>query len=615
MCGIYGYFDQTGASLEPRQLEAMAQLIGHRGPDDRGLYAQPGSALGNTRLSIVDINGGHQPFVSDDGQIIVVQNGEIFNYLELSSDLVRDGFNCRTACDTEVLLRLYERDGIDMVRHLNGMFAIAILDRRQNRMYLIRDRIGVKPLFYWLQDGRLLFASEIKSILAAGVSPRMDHTALDQFLTFNYVPKPLTMFKGVVHLEPGCWLQIDPSGYRTHRWWELSNKSVILNRDESTWIEEFRDVLDDAVRLRLRCDVPFGAFLSGGIDSTTIVGMMSKHLSDPVRTYAIGFHEPEYDESGFAQSASRRFGTRHTMERVGTTLLDLWPRATWHCDQPHGDISFLPTYHLSKLAARDIKVVLTGDGADELFAGYDKHREFFDPKRTHLYKTDAAFQRAYKEAISLFRPQSRLKLYSDRQRGQIADYDSFEALAPLFKNTTGMDRINQALYLDTQLLLSGNNLVKPDRMGMAVALEARTPFLDYRMMELAFRMPGELKLRGGETKYIYKQAIKDLIGEELAFRKKQMFTVPVGKWFRVGLAPLVRELLLNERAKSRGLFSAEAVQSLVDQHQAGEMNHTRELRALIAVELWHRIFIDTSYSAPPDFQSLGIDSRVWGLAA
>jgi len=585
MCGIFGYYHRDVRSLEADVLAAMGEAIRHRGPDDRGVYATKGMAIGNQRLSIIDLQGGHQPFVSDDGQIIVVQNGEIFNHIELAQDLARIGHPCRTHSDTEVLLRLYESEGMGFLHKLNGMFAFAIIDKREHAMYLVRDRIGVKPL-YVHDDGRqLTFASEIKSILKAGMpKPAMDKEALHHYLSFNYVPAPYTMYEGIKHLMPGHAMKVTRDGSETWRWWNLADVQPVHGRSEADWIVEFNAIIDDAVRLRLRCDVPFGAFLSGGVDSSTVVGLMARHMTEPVKTFCIGFHDPRYDESSFAQAAADRFGTQHTMERVEPDMLDLWPMATYHCDQPHGDVSFLPTYRVSELAVRDVKVVLTGDGADELFAGYDKYKDFFaQPEISNL--DDKTFQRRYFDSISLFSAEGKRSLYGADMRAGVGQLDSFDVAKTRFDAVPHQDRINQALFLDMQLLLSGNNLVKPDRMGMAVSLEARTPFLDYRMMEFAFRMPGELKLKNGETKYLYKKAVSELIGDELAYRKKQMFTVPVGEWFRDNKVKYCEERI-SMIGKISELIEVRQAEQFLTRHINGTQNCTREIRALISLTHW-----------------------------
>lgn len=584
MCGIFGYFDRTGHRLPDAVVTAMADAVAHRGPDDRGIYAGDGVALGNQRLAIIDIAGGHQPFVSDDGNVVLVQNGEIFNHIELAAELLGTPYACRTHSDTEVLLRLYERDGIDFVSKLNGMFAIAIYDRRENALYLIRDRIGIKPLFIHDDGNRVSFGSEIKAMLPATGKHSIDREGLHHFLTFNYVPKPFTMFDHIRHVEPGCWIKVDGNGLEKRRWWNLADVQPI-EQSEALWIEEFNSILDDAVRIRLRADVPFGAFLSGGVDSSTVVGLMSRHVSHQVQTFSIGFDDPKYDETAFAEAAARRFDTKHLSHRVDPNMLDLWPMATYHCDQPHGDVSFLPTYKVASIAAEHVKMVLTGDGGDELFAGYDKYRDFFTADVAAM--DEEAFRRSYYRNLSLFQDEEKSRLYVNPERNS---FDSFGLVNTLFDEVPHWDRLNQALYIDMQLLLSGNNLVKPDRMGMAVSLEARTPFLDYRMMEFAFRMPGHLKLRDGVTKYLFKKAVAPLIGEDLAYRKKQMFTVPVGSWFQNELREYCRDYLgAQSHFRKKSVFS-DHVESLVENHIQGSQNNTRQIRALIALEHWHNAF-------------------------
>ena len=591
MCGIFGYWSRKKLSLDDAALASMAQKLFHRGPDDEGIWHQPqrGVAIGNRRLSIIDIGGGHQPFVSDDGQIAVVQNGEIFNYVELAADLRKQGVRLDTGSDTEVLLRLYEREGIGFVSKLNGMFAIAIDDARQDAMYLVRDRIGVKPL-YVLDDGQqVLFASEIKAIMPVAriqrSYPAIDLIAIHHFLTFIYIPAPWTIYEGIKHLMPGTWMKFTRTGVETQCWWSLADQR---EQDYSfdDWSEQFMAILDDATRIRLRADVPFGAFLSGGVDSSTIVGLMARHVNRPVKTFCIGFEDPRYDESAFALQAAQRFGCDHTMEVAELNMLSQWPKVLYHLDQPHGDASFMPTLRVSELAAKHVKVVLTGDGGDELFAGYDKYAAFF--ARPDAQSSPAAdFQRQYFDSISLFSPEAKSALYQPHVRAQLAGIDSFEQAAkPWFDEAQHFDRVNQALYLDMQLLLSGNNLVKPDRMGMAVSIEARTPFLDYRMMELAFRSRGKTKLSSdGDKKHWFKKAAAPLIGEDLAHRKKQMFTVPVGDWFRDASYSWLKETLQkSELLKS--VLLAQEVDLMLERHKTGAENYTRELRALAALAVW-----------------------------
>jgi asparagine synthase (glutamine-hydrolysing) len=588
MCGIFGYWDRDRSALPDSALAAMARKLVHRGPDDEGIWHQPGRgvAIGNRRLSIIDIAGGHQPFVSDDGRVAVVQNGEIFNYVELADDLRRQGVVLRTSSDTEVILRLYEREGIACLARLNGMFAVAIDDAREDALYLVRDRIGVKPLYFADDGHRAVFASEIKAMLpwAGSGSPQVDMEAIHHYLTFNYIPAPWTVWQGIRHVMPGTWMKFTRGGMETQRWWKLADQRE-RDFEFGEWAEEFMAILDDATRIRLRADVPWGAFLSGGVDSSTIVGLMARHVERPVKTFCIGFADPRYDESAFAAEAARRFGCEHTSEIAELNMLDRWPHVLYHLDQPHGDASFMPTLRVSELAARHVKVVLTGDGGDELFAGYEKYADFFARSDAHSLDSPA-FQRAYFDSISLFQPAAKAALYRPEVAARVAGVDSFDAAArPWFDEAAHFDRLNQALYLDMQLLLSGNNLVKPDRMGMAVSIEARTPFLDWRMMEFAFRSRGATKLRDGDKKHWYKRAVTPLIGRDLAYRRKQMFTVPVGEWFRTSSHEWLRGVLLGSDALA-AWFDRAAITTMLDSHRDGTANLTRELRALAALALW-----------------------------
>lgn len=595
MCGIFGYWDRGRHALGAAMIAAMAESLAHRGPDDEGIWHRPerGVAIGNKRLSIIDIAGGHQPFVSDDGYVAVVQNGEIFNYVELAAELRREGVELKTSSDTEVILRLYEREGIGCVRKLNGMFAIAIDDAREDALYLVRDRIGVKPLYIADDGRRMFFGSEIKSVLAGAASPQaldaVDLEAVHHYLTFNYIPAPWTIWQGIRHVMPGTWMKFGRSGVQTERWWNLADQR---ERDFQfgDWAQEFMAILDDSTRIRLRADVPWGAFLSGGVDSSTIVGLMARHVDRPVKTFCIGFADPHYDESPFALDAARRFGCEHTSEIAELNMLSRWPKVLWHLDQPHGDASFMPTLRVSELAAKHVKVVLTGDGGDELFAGYEKYAAYFAQPNTDALPVEG-FRRSYFDSISLFSPIEKQALYQPTTAARLAGIDSFrDAALPWFEEAAHFDRINQALYLDMQLLLSGNNLVKPDRMGMAVSIEARTPFLDWRMMEFAFRSRGETKLRHGDKKHWYKKAVTPLIGQDLAYRKKQMFTVPVGEWFRRESHVWLNGKLAQSPLLQRH-FRSDKVDSLLQTHRDGSANRTRELRALLALALWEEVYV------------------------
>ncbi len=612
MCGIYGYYDRAERSLSEEALDRMAHALRHRGPDDHGRFHAPGVALANTRLSIIDLACGHQPMASEDGQVQLVQNGEIYNFIELRESLGAERF--RTQSDTEVLLRAYLSEGPEFVQRLNGMFAIAIYDARDRTLRLFRDRVGVKPLYLYEEGTRLLFASEIKALLRGGAPARLSPEGLHHFLTFSCVPPPYTMFEGIRHLPPGHWMEIGPHGTRLHRWWNLAGIQP-ESRSVEAWVQAFRDLLDDSVRLRLRADVPFGAFLSGGLDSSSVVAAMSRHLPAPVKTFSIGFHDARYDESPFSQEVAEKFGTDHVLEKVEPNLVDLWPRAVYHCDQPHADVSYLPMLRLSELAVRHVKMVLTGDGGDELFGGYQRYADFFARPEV-LAASDETFRQLYHQNCTLlYGEDAKRALYTPQLLAATEGFDSFDVTRTVLESVHTFDRINQALAMDTLVLLPMNNLVKPDRTTMAVSLEGRDPFLDPRLIELAFQMPGELKIRDGQTRWLYKQAVERDLGPELTHRKKQMFTVPIGEWFKRELRPFTEGLLLSERSLDRGLFRPEAIRQTLHEHQAETQNRTREIRGLIALELWHRIFLDDSFDHAPSFEEIGLEPALTRLAS
>lgn len=585
MCGIFGYFLFNKDAYHPNLLREMADAISYRGPNDEGFFEDRdhGIGLGNKRLSIIDLDHGRQPFYSSCGKISVVQNGEIFNYIELMEDLKREGVSFKTASDTEVILRLYEKYGIDFPKYLNGMFAISIYDERVKKLFLIRDRAGVKPLYFYKDQDKLYFSSEIKAILKGDISRKINNKALSQYFTFNYVPSPETIFEGVYHIKPGHYLEISDAGIQDIKWWYIKNETASY-KNEADIIDEFNSILTDAVRIRMRSDVPFGAFLSGGVDSSTVVGLMSQFSSSPIQTFSIGFHDERFDETPYAEEAAALFGTLHRGKKVDKEIVDLWKKVIYHCDQPHGDTSFIPTYIVSKFASENVKVVLTGDGGDELFGGYLKYKNFLertDQEKPCLHE--------YARSISVFKPEDWGSLFSPQLNREIFSFNPYDFVLQTAAEASHMDFINQMLYLDFSMLLPGNNLVKPDRMGMAASIEARNPFMDYRMIEFSFKIRGDMKIRDGETKYIYKKAVKGLIGDNLAYRKKQMFTVPMGEWIKTSLKKEAQSLLTGE-SYLQNYLNMDYVSFLFNEHLMGR-DHTRQIRQIIAFEYWCQEFL------------------------
>lgn len=569
MCGIFGYFDLDRSSINKECIFNMSQKLKHRGPDAEGNFVDNGILLGNTRLSIIDIEGGNQPFYSNDRKIVIVQNGEIYNHLELADEVKLRGNPCRSKCDTEVLLRLYELDGINFLEKLNGMFSIAIYDYRTEELILVRDRIGIKPLYFYKERNKIIFASEIKSILQSGIKkPNISTEGLSHYFSFGFIPPPFTIYENIQHVMPGEFISFSKKGLYTRKWWDLSKVSPQLQIKEDDWIDEFNFLIKDSTRIRLRSDVPFGAFLSGGVDSSTIVGLMSEINDAPIKTFSIGFTDSKYDETEFAIYASKRFGTEHEYKIVEQDMLDLWPTSIYFCDQPHGDISFLPTFKVSEIAKKKVTVVLTGDGGDELFGGYEKYLGEGKCDLKNYFKNITIFDDNEKKRIS-----------------NINHSDSFGFFNEIAKEVNHQDNLNKKLFLDMMTLLPGNNLVKPDRMGMAMSLEARTPFLDYRVMELAFKMPGTLKIKNNQTKYIYKKAVRNLIGDKLAYRKKQMFTVPVGEWFKEKKYNFCKDRIKVLQDKTN-IINTDYINQLLEEHVKGARNCTREIRTIISLSYW-----------------------------
>ncbi|HEX3558977.1 MAG TPA: asparagine synthase (glutamine-hydrolyzing) [Pyrinomonadaceae bacterium] len=629
MCGIVGFVDQglseTAHGTEERAavLDRMCRVIAHRGPDDQGtLVTRDGVALGMRRLSIIDLAGGHQPLSGCDGSATIVFNGEVYNFRELRRDLEARGHRFGTHSDTEAIVHAFEEYGERCVDHLRGMFAFAIWDERARRLFVARDRAGKKPLYYTVTPrGTFVFGSELKSLLEhEEVGRETNAEALDAYLTLGYVPEPLSIFRDVHKLPPGHHLTFADGRVTVKSYWDFRYEPVEEVRRAEEYVEELRGLLDEAVRLRLIADVPLGAFLSGGVDSSTVVGLMARHTNRPVKTFSIGFHEDSYNELKYARVAAERFGTEHTEFIVTPDICDIVDELVWHFDEPFADSSAIPTYMVSKLAREHVKVVLSGDGGDELFAGYtryvtDTRRSGFArlPRflrqgvmrplsvrlphgargRNYLHNVALDPVERYLDSVSVFTKLKRLSLYTEDFRQQLSADDlaarRFHDYAANARTGEALDRL---LYIDSKTYLPGDILTKVDRMSMAASLEARVPLLDHKLIEFVTRIPAALKMRGLETKHIFKRAVRDLVPAEILDRPKQGFGVPIEQWINHQLRGRIRETLGEPRARQRGYVEPRYVQTLLDEHERGRRDHSTQLWALFMLELWHRALVD-----------------------
>jgi asparagine synthase (glutamine-hydrolysing) len=623
MCGICGIHErEAGRPAVAGEAAAMLQAIVHRGPDDEGLHADGEIALGARRLSIIDLPGSHQPIMNEDGSVVVVFNGEIYNYRSLREGLRRRGHTLRTEGDTEVIVHLYEELGEDCVRELDGMFAFAVWDERRRRLLLARDRLGIKPLYYADHDGTLLFGSEIKAILrhpAAGAA--LDHDALAAFLLLKYAPAPRTFFAGISALPPGHLLVSDAGGVAVRRWWDVSFRRPSAPVTEHDAADGLRARLEEAVRSQLVSDVPFGAFLSGGVDSSTVVALMSRELGSRVRTFAVGFAGAGEDmsELPYARLVAERYDTdHHEILLTGADLVEQAEKVVWHLDQPIADNACLANYIVAELASRHVKMVLTGEGGDELFAGYARYagerlapafRRLPAPLRSlgmALSNRGVGPLRARIALYALCQADERrrfatwFELMTPEARDALAVGELLEAagratpdalFAEPLDRTDAPDRISRMLYVDTKLWLPDDLLARGDKMSMAASLEARVPLLDHRLVEFAAALPPSLKVRGLARKYLLKKVAADLLPAPILTRSKKGFPIPMGRWLRGEAREFCRDVLAPDVIRRRGLFSPAAVGRLLDEHEAGA-EHGAVLWALLSVELWHRAFVD-----------------------
>ncbi len=616
MCGIAGFIDaQCSYDDAVELIDRMCKVIRHRGPDDQGVWVGDGMAVGMRRLSIIDLAGGHQPIFNEDQSVLVVFNGEIYNCRELRHLLEERGHHFQTTSDTEAIVHAYEEYGDDCVKQLRGMFTFAIWDRKRQRLLAARDRFGKKPLNYYWDGQRLIFGSEIKSLLEAAIPREINHLALDEYLTYLCVPAPNTLFNGVFKLPAAHILVYEDGQISTRRYWELPFIPTCQD-DEATAIERTRALLQEAVEVRLMSEVPLGAFLSGGVDSSVVVGLMSKVMSRPVKTFSIGFEEEEYSELAYARQVAAHFGTDHCEFLVRPDLISVLPQLVWAYDEPFADASMLPTYYVSKLAREHVTVVLTGDGGDEIFGGYTRYeremsinripaflRAFMGfgsrlmpegmrgKKRLSMLRHDPATR--YAQLFTPFHSDGRPAMYTPEYFALVGEHDPHARLINQFRHIAHLDTVRQLQYVDVRAYLTDDILVKVDKASMFNSLETRSPLLDQHLAEYVSSLPSTITARNGVLKYLLKKAAADILPAEILQRPKQGFAVPIKHWFRGDLTNYAHDLLDSARARQRGIFNPQFVRSLLHAHtQTRLVNHSDAIWALLCLELWFQVYMD-----------------------
>ncbi len=623
MCGIAGMAGGRGDVIDAASVHRMCQTIVHRGPDDEGVYAQGPVGLGMRRLSIIDLSGGHQPIRNEDQTIWIVFNGEIYNFLELRRELEGRGHRFYTHSDTEVIVHLYEEMGAHCIQKLRGMFAIALYDQRRESLLLARDRLGKKPLHYALHNGRLLFGSEIKTILA--VAPELadlSYEGLLQYFYFGYISDPLTAFRKIHKLPPGHLLEYVDGKIDIRQYWDVPAFGSHSPAGEQEFLDELEKRLAEAVRIRLISDVPLGALLSGGVDSSIVVALMARASSTPVKTFSIGFRNERFDETKYARMVAEKFGTDHHELIVDPDIEQTLEFLSRMLEEPFGDSSMLPTYHVCQIARKYVTVALSGDGGDELFAGYDRYslamnrlelswmpqgaanfyRRHIHPRvpagmygRNRAWNALLSTRDRYLDDVSYLPALHRERsVFSDEFLESAARLpDPLKTFQDYYDHAPASDTLSRLMYLDVKTYLAGDILTKVDRMSMATSLEVRVPMLDHVFVEWAAAMPVEWKFRNGTRKYLLKKLAERLgLPGDLLHRRKQGFQLPLVDWMRSELKEQFLAILLEPRTLQRGYFRPKAVRSLVKEHMTGRRNRSGVLWRMLVLELWHRNFLE-----------------------
>jgi asparagine synthase (glutamine-hydrolysing) len=627
MCGIAGVIDST-FSNETMQavVKQMTDIITHRGPDDEGFFIADGIGLGMRRLSIIDLAGGQQPIFNEDGSVVIVFNGEIYNYRDLRGQLEKRGHVFATNSDTEVIVHLYEEYGVDCVHHLRGMFGFAVWDTKRRRLLLARDRLGIKPLYYTHMGSRLVFGSEIKSLLQHhGIEARLNLEALSMYLSLRYAPAPHTLFEDIFALEPGHRLICDEGGSITvERYWDVSfTIRPDRNQSDDFYASELEELIKASVKMRLMSDVPFGAYLSGGIDSSTVVALMSQYLNEPVKTFSVGFKgvgEEEFSELNYANMVAQQYQTDHHEVLINAQdFMDLMEKVVWHLDQPISDPAVLANYMVARLAAQHVKMVLSGEGADEMFAGYARYvGERFSPVFRYVPGVAKSLALAASERLPgmrrpkialyalcqndeatrltnwfpLFNQDRKSSLLTDSVHQALAGYSANSVFARHLATTDAKEQLNRMLYVDTKLWLPDDLLARGDKLSMAVSLEARVPFLDSKLVEFAASLPPHLKLRRLTRKFLLKRVSEQWLPQEITRRKKKGFPVPIPVWIQNEAHEFVRDILSPDTLRRHGLLNPDYVERLLTEHRSGFADHGLLIFGLLSLELWQRQYLE-----------------------
>lgn len=627
MCGICGIALREGL-VEKKRLQAMTDVLHHRGPDDGGIMVDHNVGLGHRRLSIVDLQGGHQPMTNEDGSIWIAYNGEIYNHEEIRKRLIGSGHKYKTKSDTETILHLYEDTGPSCVEKLRGMFAFSLWDSENKKLILARDRVGIKPLYYFFEQGNLVWGSEIKAILESEyVRPKLEMKSLPAFLANRYTSGENTLFEGIKRLLPGHLLTWQDGHIKIIPYWKLEFSEPEEPSKENDIVDEFTRIFEESVKMRLMSDVPLGMFLSGGIDSSAIAAVMSKMVDQPIKTFSVGFEEREANELYYARLISQRYGTdHHEVIITPNEFFVVVPRLIWQEDEPIAFPSSIPLYFLSKLARKHVKVVLTGEGSDELLAGYGKYkktllnfsfgkayenlipafarsalREIIEKhsplplvgeklKRTFFY-LKPEIESLYFDNFSVFSRHALKNLFSFQTLESLNSVDPYEVEKKHFYGDGVTGLLNSILYTDIKTYLQ-ELLMKQDQMSMAASIESRVPFLDHKLVEFVANISPEYKIRGWTTKYLLRKSMQNVLPREVLQRKKMGFPVPIGQWFRRGRFIDIKEYLLGSRTTARGLFNRKYIEKLLNSHNSGQQDHSERLWCLFNLEIWNRIFID-----------------------